>query len=50
MNALAYDLMHDSKHLQGKDDDATLVPFEEKQRVYGWVGTEYRQVPNPVLF
>jgi hypothetical protein len=47
----AYILMHDSRHLQGtNDDDATLVPFENQDHVYGWVGTECRQVPNPVVF
>jgi hypothetical protein len=50
MNALAYDLLHDSKHLKGTDDGATLVPFEGHDHIFGWVGTEYRQVPNPVLF
>lgn len=50
MNAPAYDLMHDSKHLQGTDDDALLVPFEGQDYVCGWVGIEHCPVPNPVLF
>jgi hypothetical protein len=50
MNAPAYLLMHDSKHLKGTDDDARLVPFDGKVYVCGWVGTEWHQVPNPVLF
>jgi len=50
MNAPAYDLMHDSKHLKGTDDDATLVPFEGQDHACGWVGTECCPVPNPVLF
>jgi hypothetical protein len=50
MNAPAYRLMHDSKHLKTNDDDAILMPFEGQDYVCGWVGTEYCQVPNPVLF
>lgn len=50
MNASAYILMHDSKHLRRGDDDAILVPFEGQDYVCGWVGTEHCQVPNPVLF
>jgi hypothetical protein len=50
MDALAYRLFWDTKHLKKTDEDAALVPFEGQDHVYGWVGTEYRQVPNPVLF
>lgn len=50
MDAPAYRLMHDSKHLKANDDDAILVPFEGQDDVCGWVGTEYCEVPTPVLF
>jgi hypothetical protein len=50
MDALAYMLLHDPSHLKGKDDDATLVPFEGQDQVCGWVGTRAHDVPIPVLF
>ncbi len=48
MNALAYVLLHDPTHRKGKGDDAIVVPFEGKEYVCGWKGTEERQVPKPV--
>lgn len=50
MNALAYRLMHDSKHLKANDGDAILAPFDGWEYVCGWVGTEHCEVPSPVLF
>ncbi len=50
MDALAYRLVWDTKHLKGTDEDATPVPFEGVDYVCGWVGTEYCEVPRPVLF
>jgi hypothetical protein len=50
MDALAYRLFWDTKHLNRTDDDATLVPFEGKEYVCGWKGIERHYVPEPVLF
>jgi hypothetical protein len=50
MNALAYDLLHDSKHSEGLDEDATLIPFEGQDQVCGWVGARACEVPIPVSF
>lgn len=50
MKALAYDMLHDSKHPKRTGDDATLVPFQGQDQVCGWVGTRICQVPTPVLF
>jgi hypothetical protein len=50
MDAFAYRLFWDTKHLKGTDEDATPVPFDGLDSVCGWVGTEYREVPRPVLF
>ena len=50
MDALVYRLFWDTKHLKGTDDDATLVPFEGQEYVWGWIGTEQLQAPSPVSF
>jgi hypothetical protein len=50
MDALAYQLYWDTRHLEGTDEDATLVPFEGDMHVCGWLGTALLQVPDPVLF
>ncbi len=50
MSALAYRLFWDMKHIKGTTYDASLVPFEGKEYVCGWIGTEPLHVPNPVLF
>jgi hypothetical protein len=50
MDAIAYRLFWDTKHLEGTDEDATLVPFEGDVYVCGWLGTEPLQVPDPVVF
>lgn len=50
MEAFAYRLFWDTKHLERGDDDAILVPFEGQDYVCGWVGTDPCKVPSPVLF
>ncbi len=50
MDALAYRLFWDTRHLKGTDDDATLVPFDGAENICGWIRTERLQVPEPVVF
>ena len=50
MEAMAYDLFWDTKHLGKMDEDATLVPFEGKEYICSWMGTKLHEVPEPVLF
>ncbi len=50
MDAIAYKLYWDMRHIKGTVYDATLVPFEGKEYICGWKGTEWVQVPEPVLF
>ena len=50
MEAMAYDLFWDTKHLGRTDEDATLVPFEGDIYICGWQGTQRHEVPEPVLF
>jgi hypothetical protein len=50
MEALAHRLFWNTKHLGKTDEDATLVPFEGKEYICGWVGTRRPAVPEPVLF
>jgi hypothetical protein len=50
MDKVVYRLFWDTKHIEGTDDDAILVPFEGKEYVCGWMSSERLQVPDPVLF
>ncbi len=50
MDALAYQLFWNMRHIKGTVYDATLVRFDGSGYVVGWKGTEQRQVPEPVLF
>jgi hypothetical protein len=50
MEAIAYDLFWNMKHIKGTVYDATLIPFEGDEQVCGWIRTEHLRVPEPVLF
>lgn len=50
MEAIAYDLFWNMKHIKGTVYDATLIPFQGDEQVCGWLRTEPLQVPDPVLF
>lgn len=50
MSSIAYRLFWNMKHIKGTVYDATPMPFDGDEYVCGWVGTEYREVPRPVLF
>jgi hypothetical protein len=50
MDAIAYQMYWNMKHIKGTVYDATLVPFEGKEYICGWKGTERHRIPAPVLF
>jgi hypothetical protein len=50
MEAIAYDLFWNMKHIKGTVYDATLIPFQGDEQVCGWIRTEQLRVPDPVLF